>query len=195
VSRLADAYFEQVYAEGDDPWGFETRWYEARKRALTLAALPEHRYRSAYEPGCALGLLSVGLSERCDALRCEDPIAAMVERAHHRLAEEGAARCGATVSQAAIPEAWPSADEATFDLVVLSEVAYYLDAVGLDELEARLADTLEPGGDLVAVHWTGRTDYPSTADEVHDRLGQIGWLEARSALRDAEFRLDVWRRR
>jgi hypothetical protein len=40
MKRLPDAYFAQIYTADADPWGFATRWYEQRKYALTLAALP-----------------------------------------------------------------------------------------------------------------------------------------------------------
>lgn len=33
-------YFASMYARDPDPWGFDTTWYERRKYALTLAALP-----------------------------------------------------------------------------------------------------------------------------------------------------------
>ena len=32
------AHFEALFASNDDPWGFRTRWYEARKRSLTITA-------------------------------------------------------------------------------------------------------------------------------------------------------------
>ncbi len=32
-------YFADLYAGNDDPWAFRTRWYERRKRELTLASL------------------------------------------------------------------------------------------------------------------------------------------------------------
>ena len=38
---LPGDYFDGVYAAGPDPWGFTDRWYEERKRAVTLAALPD----------------------------------------------------------------------------------------------------------------------------------------------------------
>jgi hypothetical protein len=46
------AYFDEIYRSDPDPWKFESSWYEERKYALTVAALPERRYRSAFEPGC-----------------------------------------------------------------------------------------------------------------------------------------------
>ena len=49
------SYFADMYAGDDDPWGFDDRWYERRKYALTVAMLPDPRYRRALEPGCANG--------------------------------------------------------------------------------------------------------------------------------------------
>ena len=66
------AYFDGLFAASPDPWGFESRWYEHRKRALTLACLPSLRYRYGYEPGCANGELSAALADRCDRLLVSD---------------------------------------------------------------------------------------------------------------------------
>lgn len=62
-----------------------SRFYERRKYALTLAALPRAHYRRAFEPGCANGALSELLAERCDELFCCDLVEATVERARQRL--------------------------------------------------------------------------------------------------------------
>jgi hypothetical protein len=34
-------YFDALYAASDDPYASRQRWYEARKRAVLLAALPQ----------------------------------------------------------------------------------------------------------------------------------------------------------
>ncbi|MDF9770111.1 hypothetical protein OKW09_002396 [Pseudomonas rhodesiae] len=47
---VATPYFDQLFAENDDPWAFRQRWYERRKRALTLALLTKPRYASIFEP-------------------------------------------------------------------------------------------------------------------------------------------------
>jgi hypothetical protein len=68
---LPPDYFDRMYAESGDPWGFRTRWYEQRKRALTLAVLPLPRFGAALEVGSSIGMLSAGLAERCgDAAGC-----------------------------------------------------------------------------------------------------------------------------
>lgn len=55
-----------MYAASDDPWGFDDRWYERRKYALTLAILTRPTYTCAFEPGCANGALTELLQARCD---------------------------------------------------------------------------------------------------------------------------------
>ncbi|WNG27441.1 hypothetical protein F0U62_28050 [Cystobacter fuscus] len=118
------AHFERMYADSEDPWEYRRRWYERRKRALTLAMLPHARYARAFEPGCSIGELSAELAARCDALLVSDGSEAAVRVARRRLAPWPHVR----VEQRLLPDAWP---EGTFELVVLGEFGYYLDAKAL----------------------------------------------------------------
>ncbi len=59
---LGRRYFEDLYEQDRDPWGFHTRWYEMRKRQVTLASLPGAYYETVFEPGCATGLLTEELA-------------------------------------------------------------------------------------------------------------------------------------
>ena len=59
-------YFEKLFSEQGDPWGFETRAYEAAKYDATLAALPPGRFADALEVGCANGVLTARLGPLCD---------------------------------------------------------------------------------------------------------------------------------
>jgi SAM-dependent methyltransferase len=57
----------------------------------------------------------------------------------------------------------------TFDLIVLSEVGYYLCEEELLVARDWIVNSLRPGGHLLLVHWTPFVeDYPLTGDEVHD---------------------------
>ena len=58
MTSMPRSYFDEMYRCDPDPWQFESSWYEQRKYELTVAALPERRYRSAFEPGCSVGVLS-----------------------------------------------------------------------------------------------------------------------------------------
>jgi hypothetical protein len=60
---------------------------------------------------------------------------------------------------------------------------------------ARLDDSLAIGGHVVAVHWTGETDYPLSGDEVHRTLDAHRAWHRLAAYREASFVLAVYERR
>jgi SAM-dependent methyltransferase len=178
--------FERMYEDTDDPWGFTTSPYEARKRDITLASLPRARYRSALEPGCANGVLSVLLADRCDALLACDVAGRAVRLAERRLGPRRAVR----VERREIPRDWPTE---TFDLIVLSEVLYFLQPDELERTMALVGASLEPGGDLVVVDWLGPIDgYPLDGEAVHARLEAAPWRRVVEH-REPEFLLEVYR--
>ena len=91
-----------------------------------------------------------------------------------------------------VPAQWP---EGRFDLVLLSEVIDYLGADDVAALARRVTAALEPGGDVVLVHWVGKKRGPPAGDEASDRF----IAAAGSALhvlrqeRNPDYRLDVLR--
>ncbi|GAB2909680.1 class I SAM-dependent methyltransferase [Rhodococcus aerolatus] len=185
---LPPEYFDAVYAGAADPWGFTDRWYEARKRALTLAALPAARYGRALEPGCSIGVLTAELAARCDAVLATDVTDAPLAAARERV---DAAGVGARVElrRAALGEAWPAGP---FDLVVLSEVLYYLDAATLRATLDGLPAVLAPGATVLGVHWRHRVaDYPQRGDEVHAALRATPGLHRLGGWSDEDVVLDV----
>lgn len=176
------AYFDQLYASADDPWGLAGTFYERRKQSVILATLPRPRFARAFEPGCATGALTDSLADRCDHLLAWDVAGAAVNQARDRLA----ARAHVTVEQHRIPQDWP---EGQFDLIVLSEVAYY--AEDLECLVRRVRSSLTPDGVLVACHWRHPApDHPQTAGAVHRALGAD--LYRLVGHEEQDFLLDVW---
>jgi SAM-dependent methyltransferase len=158
------SYFDDMYANSPDPWGFTTRWYEARKHAITVAMLPKARYRDAFEPGCSIGVLSDLLAPRCGHLLCCDIAPAAVKAAAERTAGHG----NVEVQQRAVPGEWP---EGQFDLIVLSEMLYYFAESDLDQVLDLAVAALRPGATLLAVHWRHPvTDHPRSGDDVHAAL-------------------------
>ncbi len=181
---LGVSYFDNLYKRASDPWEFRTRRYEARKRELTLAILPETRYKTAFEPGCSIGVLSHALAARCDHLLAMDISASALQIAAFDLPSNVELR------QGSVPADWPIG---SFDLVVLSEVGYYLDGDDCAILAARAADSAR---DLIAVHWRHPVeDYPLSGDQVHGLLREATKGASMRHLvdhREDDFRLDVW---
>lgn len=183
-----ESYFESMYAGSADPWSFTTRWYEERKRDLAVAALPQPRFSSAFEPGCAIGLLTARLASRCDQVLAVDAVDAAVATARTRLA----ARSNVVVERRSLPAEWP---DGPFDLIVLSELGYYFDDADLDLLLKSTVDSLEPGGTLLAVHWRPRVaEHTRDGDAVHAAIGALPGLARTVSHVEDDFRLEVYRR-
>ena len=161
-SSRSRASFDEHYARKPEGWDFDGSWYERRKRAVTLAALPRERFRSALELGCATGVLTAALTERADAVLGTDIAAAPLDRARRRAP-------AARFEQAAFPAEWPAG---RWDLVVLSEVGYYLSADDLDRTVDRVLGSLDDDGVLVTCHWRHPDDEAvSDGDTVDARIG------------------------
>lgn len=185
---VATPYFDQLFAGNDDPWAFRQRWYERRKRALTLAVLTRPRYASVFEPGCANGELSAELASRCDRLLCCDTASAAVALAKKRLLGFSHAQ----VQQSRLPEQWPPGP---FDLIVLSELCYYLDADDLHRLIDRASASLTADGQLLACHWRPVIEgCPQTAEQVHALLQQRLGMHLVVQHHESDFLLDLWSR-
>lgn len=183
MSTIPD--FERLHAQ-EDPFGYHSRWYEARKRALLLASLSRRRHARGWELGCSNGVLTAALAERCDVLLATDLSAAAVAQARRGVAGQP----HVTVQQARHPGDWPAG---TFDLVVCSEMGYYLRAEELPSLREGLHAALAPDGLLVACHWqVPFAQAASTAAQVHAALGH-GLAEV-FVWRDADFVLQGWMR-
>jgi SAM-dependent methyltransferase len=184
---LPTEWFDRMYAAAEDPWGFRERWYEKRKYALSLAVLPRPLYRRAFEPGCSVGVLTALLADRCEELLAWDPAGAAVRAATAALARHPTV----TVTTGRLPVDRPPG---RFDLVVFSEVGYYLDPADLESTLDLLQETLEPGGDLLAVHWRPQVEgYPSCGDAVHAALHRRTDLELTARHVEDDFLLEVRR--
>jgi SAM-dependent methyltransferase len=186
---LPDSYFDEKYAEAADPWQLEARWYERRKYAITLALLPYPRYRHAFEPGCSIGVLTEHLTLRCDHVTATDVAAAALDAAHRRLVEAGS-RERVTLLHRSLDEPWPTTQ---FDLVVLSEIGYYLDAGELRKVLDREVPRLMRGTGVVAAHWRHQVaDYPITGDHANDIIGATPGLNHVGGYRDEDVVIEVF---
>ncbi len=185
---MTAAEFEARYQRDGDPWGYETSPYERQKYAATLAACGEGPFASALELGSSIGVFSALLAPRCRALVTIDGSSTAVTAARRRLA----AVDEVTPLKGTIPADIPERD---YDLVVASEILYYLTADELEATLSRLGTCLVAGGRLVAVHWRPPgPERPLTAASVHERLRRVPWLSSVTASGTDDYLLDVLER-
>ena len=80
---------------------------------------------------------------------------------------------------------------------MFSELGYYFAESLLTCIAESLSDALEPGGELIGVHWLGNSkDHVLHGDQVHailqDALAKrCTWIKG---ARHPGFRVDTWRR-
>ena len=145
------AHFETLYARSADPWNLTTSDYEVRKYAATLEALGGRRFTRGLEIGCAMGTLTLRLAPSCEEYLGIDLVEPPLIDARARCAHLAQAR----FERMAIPREWP---RGRFDLIVMSEVLYFLPLADLDQLAAHCTASLDPGGTLLLVNWLGPND-------------------------------------
>jgi hypothetical protein len=188
TARLPDAYFDRMYEASADPWQLQERWYEQRKFAITLALLPLPRFRHAFEAGCSVGVLTERLAGRCDRVTAIDLVPAALEATDRRLKRAG--RDKVTLLRRSLDEAWPATD---FDLIVLSEVGYYLEATALRAILDRELPRLTNPATIVAAHWRHPVaDYPMTGDQTNDVIAATPGLHRVGGYRDDDVAIDVF---
>lgn len=184
--RLDREYFEGLYAASSDPWRFETSPYERRKYERTLGVLEGRRYARALEAGCSIGVFTVMLAPLCDELLAVDVSEKAVAAAKERLASLPHIRA----ERLTLPEETP---EGPFDLIIASEVLYYLPEETMLRALGRFEEVLAEGGTLLAVHWRKETrTYPLQGDEVHELLLEHTRLANTVTIVEPEYRLDLF---
>lgn len=186
---LPPEYFASLYDAAADPWSFETSPYEQAKYQATIEALEGRRYQAGFEVGCSIGVLTERLAGQVQDLLAVDVSDTALAKARARCRSLPHVR----LQNMQVPGSWPAE---RFDLILLSEVLYYLDRSDLDALIERVRLSLIPGGEAVLVHWTGETDYPLSGDEAAERFiaGSAAFMQVRRQERAANYRLDVLRR-
>jgi len=188
VDTVSLDYFTGLYLAKDDPWDLATKWHDRRKYAVTVASLPREHYRSCYEPGASIGLLTRLLAPRCAEVLAVDSVDSAVEQAREIVADLPNVR----VERANLPAELP---DATFDLIVVGDLLYYFSEADLHVTLDGLVRRLEEGGDIVAVHFRNRGDGGAyDGFQVHEALAARPGLDRVVHHEDEWFLLDVFRR-
>jgi SAM-dependent methyltransferase len=141
----AEDFAERYGNSGGDAWGYRSSTLHEERLERILAALPEGRFQKALEIGCAQGFLTERLAERVDRLIACDISAEAIAGAR----ENGRAYPHVEFRVADIRAGFP---EDGFDLILFSDVLYYLSPRETDAVLDEAAQKTTLGGALLIVN-------------------------------------------
>ncbi|MCR8826687.1 nodulation S family protein [Pseudosulfitobacter koreensis] len=177
------SHLDQLYADTDDPWNFRTSRYEQDKFAATREALGRADYAHALELGCGNGALARHLAPLCAAYTGVDAVARAV-----RAAQEAVP--AARFVQGWVPDDLPGeVTGETFDLIVLSEILYFLDRSALARLAGQI-DARWPRAEVLCVTWLGDTGHSLTGAQALEAFNAAFDVPLSPVMRTADYRID-----
>lgn len=179
------AHFESLFTNSPDPWRYDSESYERDRFRRTAAALSGRRYRSALELGCANGALTEQLAPLCDRLLATDTSRAALSAARDRLG----ALADVVLEQRTMPQDMP--DE-RFDLIVASDMLYYLGLEGIVALMAAIERSATRDASILLASYLGETETVITGEMAAEiAIAHLpGWTRIH-AERTNRLRIDV----
>ena len=188
-------YWNRIFAK-DDPWNY-TNSYEQTKYRHTLELIPNSPVTNAIELGCAEGIFTEMLAARVDRLLAIDIADAALERARTRCTRNR----NVSFAQHDLSEGMIGAD---YDLVVCSEILYYLrDRAAIENFARQVLNSMKPGGHLLMTHANMVSDDRSATGFDFNEIGVKGigaifascaGLEFLRELRTELYRVHLFRR-
>jgi SAM-dependent methyltransferase len=150
-SQSTGVAFDRLYGDVADPFGSELPQfrYQQRKYQMLLSMLPKRPYRQALDIGCGLGTFTRKLAPFVEQILGTDISAEALQQARK------------------LSGTWPNihyaqsnlADsmnkDCSFDLIILADTLYYIDALTdtrLNSIAEAIAKQLAPGGLLLVVN-------------------------------------------
>ncbi|MGA1798393.1 bifunctional PIG-L family deacetylase/class I SAM-dependent methyltransferase [Sphingomonas sp. 4RDLI-65] len=183
------AHFDALFTRSADPWRYDDEPYERDRFRRTVAALAGRRYRSALELGCANGALTEQLAPLCDRLLATDASNAALGAARARVVDLP----NVTLERRAMPHDMP---RGTFDLIVASDMLYYLGLDGIVALMAAIEICATPDCRILMASYLGETDTRVTGEMAAEiAIAHLpGWVRTHVERTD-RLRIDVMARR
>lgn len=138
------AGFERKFRQNIDPWDYTNSRFERSKRNVLLRACGHSKHGRALELGCAIGETTRYLAPVCLRLVALDASPTALAEARKRVHSTHV-----RFVQAKVPGQMP---HGPFDLIVVSEIAYYLSVHELALLGKRLTAAIAHRGKIVLLH-------------------------------------------
>lgn len=199
---IARGYFELRFFRGD---GYSPLPAQKQEKVETLFALARAHgvfARYALEVGCGSGYCTGPLLAISARVLATDIARNAVREARRRMARQNTTPASRVTYRVAdlVNDSFP---EGPFDLILCSDVLYYLRPDQLPVTCSRLIDRLEPGGYLLALHERAESDdgpgmmklKEFGARTVHDHLAAHPLLVVIADAERPTYRATVLRRR
>ncbi|MER9233856.1 glycosyltransferase [Mesorhizobium sp. M0622] len=184
------------YFESEDPWNYGSP-YEQEKYERQLEILPAGPIGRALELACAEGHFTRQLAPRVGHLTATDISAVAVGRARARCSDQPNVEFGVLDFSA---DTLPG----EMDLIVCSEVLYYLDDLTeLRRIAKKLIEALAPGGSFISAHAfvlgdnverTGFDWNTFGAQVISETLATTEGLVLEQSIQTELYRIDRFRR-
>jgi trans-aconitate methyltransferase len=164
MKPICPAGFEQKFRANIDPWNYTTSPFERYKRDVLVRACGCRTFGRGLELACAIGVTSRCLGQRCLRLLAVDSSLTALAEAKRRTRDSERI----TFRRAVLPNETP---RGPFDLIVASEIAYYINQHALSQLLRKLEMALAPSGRIVVLNHTRQFDDAAQLPALaHERL-------------------------
>jgi SAM-dependent methyltransferase len=195
-SRSEKQFWETLYTT-EDPWHYSGS-YEQEKYLRTLELAPKGQVGLALEIGCAEGLFTEMLAPRVEQLIGVDISDTALARARDRCARFP----HVSFACVDIAETFP---QGSFDLIICSEVLYYVqDVVALRQIVGEIRAALSIGGFFLMANANSVSDDRTTSGFdfaevgsafIGETFAEAPMLEFLKELRTPLYRIQLFRRR
>lgn len=176
--------FDRLYSDDPDPWNVDTSSYELQKRQAALDILPNRRFSSVLDIGCGSGVLALQLSNQNGDVVAVDVSRTALKLAADRLKD----KANVSFHVLEVPSEWPTG---TFDLIVISEVLYFLSESEIIQTSQKAAECLADEGVCLLVNWTGHNDLPVNGEQAAALFRASSRWSTLEHNEDDTFRLDL----
>jgi SAM-dependent methyltransferase len=148
--------------------------------------LPQRRFKRALEVGCSIGVLTGLLAEHCEHLLAIDIDDLPLHEARATCRDHP----NVVFEKRVVPGEWPPG---SFDLVVFSEVLYFLDQHDIEATARRAASSASEYACIVLVNWLGSTDTQVGGDLAAELFitASREMFEVQTQRRTRDYRMDV----
>jgi SAM-dependent methyltransferase len=158
------AGFERKFQANKDPWNYRYSTFERHKRSVLLKACGLNKRGRGLELGCANGEATSELARHCLRFVAVDGSVTALAEAKRRVRRDQKVKFILGV----LPEQMP---RGPFDLIIVSELAYYLAPHALAKLKTYLLRALGRRGRLVVLnHLKHFDDAAQDGAVAHKRL-------------------------